>query len=95
MNLRTSQSATLVWLLLIAITLVSWTCGSSHELAALDIWPFANIAMLMLAGVKVRLIMRHFMEVRRAPPALRWVCDGWIVLVCVALIVSLSARPPT
>jgi hypothetical protein len=42
---------------------------------------------MLIAAVKVRLVMGHFMEVRRAPLALRLVCDGWLLAVT-ALIVT-------
>ena len=47
----------------------------------------ATVAIVLIAAVKVRLVMRHFMEVRRAPLALRLVCDGWL-LAATALIVT-------
>jgi hypothetical protein len=42
---------------------------------------------MVIAAVKVRLVMSHFMEVRWAPMALRFVCDGWLLAVT-ALIVA-------
>jgi hypothetical protein len=45
------------------------------------------MAIMLIAAVKVRLVIRYFMEVRRAPLALRVVCDGWLLAVT-ALIMT-------
>jgi heme/copper-type cytochrome/quinol oxidase subunit 4 len=46
----------------------------------------ATVAIMLIAAVKVRLVMRQFMEVRRAPVALRFVCDGWLVAVTALIL---------
>jgi hypothetical protein len=46
----------------------------------------ATVAIMLIAAVKVRLVMRHFMEVRRAPLALRFVCDGWLLAVTALIL---------
>jgi len=45
------------------------------------------MAIMLIAAVKVWLVIRYFMEVRRAPLALRLVCDGWLLAVT-ALIMT-------
>jgi hypothetical protein len=47
----------------------------------------ATVAIVLIAAAKVRLVIWHFMEVRRAPLTLRLVCDGWLLAVT-ALIVT-------
>ena len=64
------------------------TCASTWLLSKNSVTPaVATVAIMVIAAVKVRLVMRHFMEVRRAPVALRFVCDGWLLAVT-ALIVT-------
>ncbi len=48
----------------------------------------SGVAMLALAFFKVRLVIQEFMEVRHAPVALRWVCDGWLIAAFVATVSS-------
>ena len=64
------------------------TCASTWLLSKNSVTPeVATVAILLIAAVKVRLVMRHFMEVRLAPLALRLVCNGWLLAVT-ALIVT-------
>jgi hypothetical protein len=64
------------------------TCASTWLLSKNSVTPeVATVAIMLITAVKVRLVMRHFMEVRRAPLALRLVCDGWL-LAATALIVT-------
>jgi hypothetical protein len=44
------------------------------------------VSAISLALVKVRIIMRQFMEVRDAPRVLRGLTDAWIAVMAVALI---------
>ena len=64
------------------------TCASTWLLSKNSVTPeVATVAIMLVAAVKVRLVIRYFMEVRRAPMALRLVCDGWLLAVT-ALIVT-------
>ena len=77
------KPATIVW-----AALMLATCASTWLLSKNSVTPeVATVAIMLIAAVKVRLVMRHFMEVRRAPLALRFVCDGWLLAVT-ALIVT-------
>jgi hypothetical protein len=69
-----------LWLVLVLATVVSWWLGSndangSHQPAILT-----RTAIFSVAIVKCRLVIRHYMEVRFAPPWLRWACDAWLLL---------------
>ena len=70
------------WLLLIAATITSFLLGTDHgagtELA---------VAILGIAAVKVRLVGLDFMELRRAPVALRTAFE----LYCLTLWAVLSS----
>ena len=71
------KPVTIVW-----AALMLATCGSTWLLSKNSVAPeVATVAIMLIAAVKVRLVMSHFMEVRRAPLALRFVCDGWLLTV--------------
>jgi heme/copper-type cytochrome/quinol oxidase subunit 4 len=64
------------------------TCASTWLLSKNSVTPeVATVAIMLVAAVKVRLVIGYFMEVRGAPLALRFICDGWLFAVT-ALIVS-------
>jgi hypothetical protein len=86
----TRNSVTIVWLVLVLATAASWWLGGRAS-AGPD--RLAGIAVLVVAFVKVRLIVRHFMEVQQAPPPLQLGLDVWIVVVCVALLVLYLQAP--
>lgn len=76
--------ATMTWLCLLGVTFVSWTLG--HGVGIGD--PHAAGAIIIaVTFVKVRLVIREFMEVRTAPPWLRFGTDGWLLLVGTVLLV--------
>jgi heme/copper-type cytochrome/quinol oxidase subunit 4 len=80
---RLRKPGTIVW-----AALVLATCASTWLLSKNSVTPVvATVAIMLIAAVKVRLVMRYFMEVRRAPLALRFICDGWLLAVT-ALIVT-------
>ena len=61
------KPVTIVW-----AALMLATCASTWLLSKNSVTPeVATVAILLIAAVKVRLVMTHFMEVRRAPLALR------------------------
>ena len=77
------KPVSIVWAALMLATYTSTWLLSNNSVTA----EVATVAVMVIAVVKVRLVMRHFMEVRRAPVALRFVCDGWLLAVT-ALIVT-------
>jgi heme/copper-type cytochrome/quinol oxidase subunit 4 len=77
------KPVSIVWAALILAT-----CASTWLLSKNSVTPeVGTVAIVLIAAVKVRLVMRYFMEVRLAPLALRLVCDGWLLAVT-ALIVT-------
>jgi hypothetical protein len=76
----------IVWLALTAISIASVWLGQlrGHDASA----PNAAISfsVIAMALVKVRVILREFMEVRHAPALLRRLADAWLVLTGVALL---------
>jgi hypothetical protein len=77
------KPVTIVW-----AALMLATCASTWFLSKNSVTPeVATVAIVLIAAVKVRLVMGYFMEVRRAPLALRFICDGWLFAVT-SLIVT-------
>lgn len=74
---------TLIWLLLVAATLLSWKMR--HEVGILDV-RLAGVAIIAVTFIKVRLVIFDFMEIRSAPAWMRWIGDGWVALIAGLLI---------
>jgi len=70
---------TYVWVILSAITLVSWWLGHARAGAFVASAPI-TIAVLAIGFVKARLILQYFMEVRTAPTWLRLFTDIWLIV---------------
>jgi len=69
------------WLLLVMATVLSFGLGSDHRTGAMVV-----IAVLGIAAIKVRLVGLDFMELRNAPPPLRFAFEVY----CIALWAVLS-----
>jgi hypothetical protein len=76
---------TLVWMLCVAVTFVSWWLGARGENGRLEVNPALTVGIAAIALVKIRLVFGHFMEVRTGPSWLRWSCDGWLAFVALML----------
>jgi len=83
-----------VWLILAAVTILSWWLGAEQG----DASPSAGVAYaaLFIAAAKVRVILGEFMEMRHAPKALQLAMDGWLLLLFggLALIYGLRWEMP-
>jgi len=75
----------IIWALLAAATLGACLLGTSHG-ASVDTAQTGTAAALAVGFVKVRYIGLEFMEIRTAHPALRWIFEGWVAVIGVALI---------
>jgi hypothetical protein len=88
----------LVWLALSAITLAQLGVGSLGERNPLTPNAAVTSSAIVIALIKVRVIVREFMEVRHAPVLLCRLTDLWMVLTGVSLLgsyfvgMSLSTR---
>ncbi|WP_395397824.1 cytochrome C oxidase subunit IV family protein [Novosphingobium sp. BL-8A] len=69
----------LCWFVLTAITLLAWWIGAHHGKGPLK--PDAAVAfgVMAIALIKVRVILREFMDVRHASARLRWITDSWLI----------------
>ena len=73
---------TVIWLILVAITAISWETSVGHA----DADRFVTLAVLVVAFVKMRLIGLEFMELRHAPLPLRLLFEVWVVGVGTAIV---------
>jgi hypothetical protein len=84
------RTITWTWLVLVAITVGSWWLAPAHSRGLASASVAVTCVVLGLALIKVRLIIRNFMEVRTAPSWLKLATDGWLgVLFATALIIYL------
>jgi heme/copper-type cytochrome/quinol oxidase subunit 4 len=75
--------ATVVWVLLIVATAVSWALGIQHGLHDHQL---SSVIILLIAFIKVRLVGMYFMELREAPNVLRGLFEAYCVIVCTLLL---------
>lgn len=82
---------TLIWLLLVMTTLVSWWLGAggfvpmqADKAGSADF--SVTLCIMLIAALKVRFVFWHFMEVRHGTSWLRWVCDSWLVFLVVGVL---------
>ena len=76
-----------VWLILVAISLVYlWIDHEASHQGIPTASAVVTVGAICLALIKVRIIMREFMEVRGAPRFLRRITDVWVVLMGVAML---------
>ena len=74
-----ARRITYVWMVLSAVTIVTWLLGHAEEGYGRDATTAVALVVLAIAFGKVYLIIRHFMEVRSGPRWLRVFADAWIV----------------
>lgn len=82
------SAATSVWALLMTLTIASYVIGEDQVLGLSR--ETASIAIMIVAVVKVRFVVRHFMEMRHAPLPLRLAFEAWglgVVLSTVGIYV--------
>ena len=76
-----------VWLILVAISLAYlWIDHEASHQGIPTASTVVTVGAICLAVIKVRIIMREFMEVRRAPRFLLRITDFWVVLMGVAML---------
>jgi hypothetical protein len=76
-----ARTTTYVWIILSAITIMSWWLAPRHGAApAVPSVPI-TVAVILLAFIKGRMIIRYFMEVRTAPRWLKLTTDAWLTVL--------------
>ena len=86
MNAVFDKRSMVVWLALSAITLTQLGVGSVDGGRALQPNAAITAGAIGIALLKVRFIIREFMEVRHAPVLLGRLTDLWIALAGVSLL---------
>ncbi|MFI5623286.1 cytochrome C oxidase subunit IV family protein [Nocardioides sp. NPDC051685] len=74
------SSATVVWILLVLATVVSWALGTDHGFV--EGAKSASLIVMVLAFVKVRFVGLYFMELKDAPLPLRILIEVYCLVVC-------------
>jgi heme/copper-type cytochrome/quinol oxidase subunit 4 len=77
----------LIWLALIAATLISWWIGTDDAASP----TLGTAVVLIVVFIKIRLIGLYFMELRDAPLPLRLLFEGYCLIVCTTLLVMYLA----
>ncbi|MCY1277737.1 Prokaryotic Cytochrome C oxidase subunit IV [compost metagenome] len=80
---------TLVWIVLMAMTITSWVLAYTHG-TLLPNARYEAVLILGLAFIKARLVLMHFMEAGNSPKQLRLPCEAW-VLLCGGLLILLES----
>ena len=75
------QRISLVWIVLMTVTCVS-TWGMSRD-AFLP--AAATVTIFLIAALKARLVLGHFMELRHAPRGWRLLFEAWVILITAAI----------
>lgn len=88
MTATAARTTSYAWIILSAITIVSWWLAPSHD-HGVPAAPSAliTVAVILLAFIKGRIIIRYFMEVRTAPRWLKLATDAWLTVLWVAVLV--------
>jgi len=74
-------NATTAWLALIAAALASWAVTENLGAARM-----ATTAVVLIAAIKARLVIRHFMELRAGDLPWRRVFDIWVIVVAAIIL---------
>ena len=75
------QPATRAWLVLVAVTLVSFALAEGAASPK-----FAATAVMIIAALKVRLVVSHFMELRWRPLPWRVLFECWTVAITLVIV---------
>lgn len=74
-----------VWLVLVSATALSWSLGVDHDFSGAGRRE-ASVAILAIAFLKIRFIGLYFMELRDAPQPLRGIFEAYCAVVCAVVI---------
>jgi cytochrome c oxidase subunit IV len=70
------QPVTFVWAALVLATAFAWWSASGGVVSSSE----ATAIVVMVATVKARLVILHFMDLKAAPRSWRFVFEAWVVL---------------
>lgn len=86
MNVASDKRLLFVLLILSGITVVMLGVESFDDGKTIVPNSMVTTGVILLALLKVRIIIREFMEVRHAPSKLSRLMDLWVVLTAVSLL---------
>lgn len=86
MNAGTERRLVVVWVVLSVITVAQLGIGSLDGPNELRPDAVLTSSAILIALVKVRIILREFMEVRHAPALLCRLTDLWVLVTGVSLL---------
>jgi Prokaryotic Cytochrome C oxidase subunit IV len=77
-----ARASTYAWIILSAITMVSWSLAPGYTRgAAVAASVPISVAVILLGFIKGRMIIQYFKEVRTAPRWLKLFTDGWLSIM--------------
>lgn len=88
---RRQMRLTASWAVLAGITLFAWWIGAHHGPGPLRPDAAVAVGAIAITLVKVRVIMREFMDLRTAPARLKRVTDAWLAIFGAAMLVAYFA----
>jgi len=78
---------TYAWIILSAITILSWWLAPGHTRGAAAVASVPiTVAVLFLGLIKGRMIIQYFMEVRTAPRWLKLFTDAWLTVLWAGIL---------
>ena len=83
---RVARTTTYAWLVLSAVTVVSWWLAPGHTGGHAVANASITVAVALLGIVKGRIIIRYFMEVRTAPRWLKITTDAWLIALWATIL---------
>jgi hypothetical protein len=86
-RLSAERRLSVAWVVVVTITLIYLVIdGSVDDSDVMRASTVASVAAIGLALIKVRIVMREFMDVRHAPRILRTVTDALVLTMGVFLL---------
>lgn len=81
----------IAWVVLAGVTLFAWWIGARHGPGPLRPDAAVAVSAIAITLIKVRVILREFMDVRSAPPRLKHVTDAWLIIFGGAMLIAYFA----
>ena len=91
MNISTQSRLLFFWGVLTAITLIAWWIGAHHADTTLHPEAAVGLSAMAITLIKVRVIIREFMDVRHAPSKLKYITDAWLVIFIICMSIAYFA----
>jgi hypothetical protein len=88
MSVSSQSRLVIAWSVLSAITLLAWWIGAHHGKGSLQPDPVVGLSAMAITVIKVRVIIREFMDVRHAPVQLKYVTDAWLIVFITAMVIA-------